>query len=446
MLLRDRFGLPVSTASRVAVGWLDEALLLIALYRGDPIGALDAALAEDPDFTIAWAIRAAILAQQTDAAFADEAVRSLRAGFACAPLSGDRERAHLAAAEAFVKGRFHESVGLYARIAMDHPRDLFAVQAAHAGAFFTGRQSDLRDVPLQALRGWSPGEPGRHAVLGMAAFGLEECGDYARALTFGQEATDSDQRDAWAVHAVAHVHEMRGDTRAGVAWLEAFPQAWSDSAFSYHNWWHLALLNLDTGDHAGALALYDAKVRPADSDVVLEWIDASAMLWRLRLEGVDVGDRWRSLAERWSRAAEDGVYAFNDLHAVMAFIGAGRSGDVARTLASMRRVASEDTDNGRMTREVGLPLAEGFAALDSGRADVALERMAPVRGLAQRFGGSHAQRDVVSLTMLHAALRAGRDEAAQSLAAERLAMKPDSPWARSLAARVRRKEGAPAAL
>jgi tetratricopeptide (TPR) repeat protein len=432
----DRFGLPVSTSARGAVDRLDEALLLIALYRGDPVGALDAALAEDPDFTIAWAIRAAVLAQQTDAAFADEAARSLRAGSACAARASDRERAHLAGAEAFAKGRLHESVGLYARIAMDHPRDLFAVQAAHGGAFFTGRQSDLRDVPLQALRAWSPGEPGRHAILGMAAFGLEECGDYTRALALGQEATDNEPRDAWAVHAVAHVHEMRGDTRAGTAWLEAFPQAWSDSAFSYHNWWHLALLKLDAGDHAGALALYDAKVRPADSNVVLEWIDASAMLWRLRLEGVDFGDRWAPLAARWSRAAEDGVYAFNDLHAVMAFIGAGRELDVARTLKAMRKAAAGVGDNAAMTRDVGLPAAEAFVAFDVGRFAEAHHIIARVRGVAQRFGGSHAQRDVLSLTMLHAALRGGAREAAQALAAERLAHKPESPWARALARRA----------
>ena len=65
-----------------------------------------------------------------------------------------REQAHLAAADAWAKGRLHESVSRYARIAMEHPRDLFAVQSAHAGSFFTGRQSDLRDIPLQALRDW----------------------------------------------------------------------------------------------------------------------------------------------------------------------------------------------------------------------------------------------------------------------------------------------------
>jgi hypothetical protein len=185
------------------------------------------------------------------------------------------------------------------------------------------------------------------------------------------------------------------------------------------------------------LKLYDTKVRREDlSSLLLEWIDASALLWRLRLEGVDVGARWQSLAKSWERTADDGFYAFNDLHAMMAFLGAGRTDDVARTLASMRRTASEDSDNGSMTRAVGLPLAEAFVAFDAGNYAETVDKIGAVRGIAQRFGGSHAQRDILSLTMLHAALRAGTQPVAEALAAERLAHKPESPWARALSKRA----------
>jgi hypothetical protein len=155
-------------------------------------------------------------------------------------------------------------------------------------------------------------------------------------------------------------------------------------------------------------------------------------LWRLKLEGIDVGDRFARLAMCWERAAEDGIYAFNDLHAVMAFLGAGRLADVDRTVCSMRRIAVEPSDNGFMTRAIGLPLAEALVDFDAGRHAECVEKIAAVRGLAQRFGGSHAQRDILSLTALHAALRAGLTEHAQSFAAERLAHKPHSPWAQRL--------------
>ena len=51
-------------------------------------------------------------------------------------------------------------------------------------------------------------------------------------------------------------------------------------------------------------------------------------------------------------------------------------------------------------------------------------------------GGSHAQRDIITLTALHAAIRGGMAGAAQAMASERVAHKPESPWARNLAMRA----------
>jgi hypothetical protein len=208
-MLKDRYGNPVSTTSRAALAHYDEALDLVRVYRGDPIAALDASLAEDPRFGTAWAARAGLLVQQADKAYAEEAVRSISAGRA-ANLS-DRDRIHLHAAQDWNEGRFHQGTARLAFLAREHPRDLLAVQYAHVGCFYLGLQHELRDWPLQALRAFAPGDDGRSHLLGMAAFGLEECGDYARADQYGREAVALDPRDGWAVHAVAHVNEMRGD-------------------------------------------------------------------------------------------------------------------------------------------------------------------------------------------------------------------------------------------
>lgn len=50
----------------------------------------------------------------------------------------------------------------------------------------------------------------------------------------------------------------------------------------------------------------------------------------------------------------------------------------------------------------------------------------PLRANANRFGGSHAQRDVLSWTLTEAAIRLGNRELAEALVAERLALKPES--------------------
>lgn len=430
-MITDLYGNPLSTGSHEAQEHFDRALKLIRTYHGDPIAPLDAALDADPQFGLAWITRAILLAQTTDRLYLDEVRRCLRAAEACD--LDTRERAHLAAAQAWADGRLHDSTAAFGRIALEAPRDLLALQMAHGGCFFTGRQFDLRDWPLQAMRAFGDHDEGKHAVLGMAAFGLEECGDYARALDLGMTAVELDPTDAWAVHAVAHVHEMRGDIGAGKAWLTATQAGWAeDCGFAYHNWWHLALLHLDAQDHGAALDLYDQRVRPGGgSDIVLEMLDASALLWRLRLEGVDVGDRFSRLADTWSGKTA-GHYAFNDVHAAMAMAGDGRLHDAEKLRADMRRSLDAGGDNKAMTIEVGLPLVEALIAFEAGRYAETVDKILPVRGLAQRFGGSHAQRDVLTLTALTAAIRGGLRSTAEALAAERITHKPDSPWARRL--------------
>jgi len=233
-MLKDRYGNTVSTASRAALGYYDEALELVRLCRGDPVAAIDAALAEDPEFGSACTTRAGLLVQQTDKALSEEIECSLRAG-AAARLSA-RDGVHLAAAQDWAKGRYHEGTRRLASLTRETPRDLLAVQFAHTGCFFLGLQAELRGGPLQALRAFERGEDGYGVQLGMAAFGLEEFGDFFRAETFGKEAVSIDPRDGWAVYAVAHVNEMRGDLEAGIPWLADNAKDWSpDSGFAYHN-------------------------------------------------------------------------------------------------------------------------------------------------------------------------------------------------------------------
>jgi hypothetical protein len=106
-------------------------------------------------------------------------------------------------------------------------------------------------------------------------------------------------------------------------------------------------------------------------------------------------------------------------------------------LETLRRSAHGHGDNAEMTRAVGLPAAEAFMAFAQGRHTEAVEKLAAIRGIAQRFGGSHAQRDVISLTLLQAAIRGGMKPTAEAFSAERLATKPQSPWAQRLSRQAR---------
>lgn len=81
--------------------------------------------------------------------------------------------------------------------------------AAHQVDFMRGDSRMLRDRIARALPAWDAGRPGWHAMLGMYAFGLEECGQYVDAERHGREAVEIEPRDGWAWHAVARAGETR---------------------------------------------------------------------------------------------------------------------------------------------------------------------------------------------------------------------------------------------
>jgi uncharacterized protein HemY len=145
-----------------------------------------------------------------------------------------------------------------------------------------------------------------------------------------------------------------------------------------------------------------------------------------------------AVAQRWEDKLdiEQGFYAFNDVHAMMSFAATGRRPAIERLLADMRRTALQaGGSNQEMTREIGLPLAEGMLAFAEGRYAQAIEHIEPVRDVANRFGGSHAQRDVLTLTLIEAATRSGDRSRARHLLAERLVHKPTA-WSARLATRA----------
>jgi hypothetical protein len=65
-----------------------------------------------------------------------------------------------------------------------------------------------------------------------------------------------------------------------------------------------------------------------------------------------------------------------------------------------------------------------------------VELLRSVRPVAIRFGGSHAQRDLLNLTLIEAAFRSGQARIARALAAERTHLKPSSPFNWRLTARA----------
>jgi hypothetical protein len=89
-----------------------------------------------------------------------------------------------------------------------------------------------------------------------------------------------------------------------------------------------------------------------------------------------------------------------------------------------------------MTRDVGLPVAHALLAFAREDYGLTVNLLRDVRLIAHRFGGSHAQRDVLALTLVEAALRDGARSLAKVLTAERMGLKPNSEGNRKLASRA----------
>ena len=233
---------------------------------------------------------------------------------------------------------------------------------------------------------------------------------------------------------MTHVHEMQGRYDEGAAWLASRSDDWApDNGFAYHNWWHLALFHLERCDTAAALALLDERVMPG-AEFALQRIDISALLWRLRLMGVDVGERFAASAAGWPAGARGRALRVQRPPR-RARAGRRRPARRRRRAWSRRRARSgrERSTLGAMAADVGVPLMLGVLAHGRGRHADAVEALWAARDGCHRFGGSHAQRDLVDQTLIDAAIRAGQPRLARHLLNERALIEAGDAVRRALA-------------
>lgn len=416
--MKDSLGHPLSGANAASLRAFVAAQEELKCLVDDPVASVEQALQASPEMIMAWVLKAYLhlLGTEPSGLAVARACCQAAAGL---PAS-DRERRHLEAASLLTQGQWHAAGRALEDLSIFYPLDLLALQVGHQVDYFTGDARMLRDRIARALPAWQPDMPGYHAVLGLHAFGLEENGDYAAAEKQGRASVELEPRDSWAWHAVAHVMEMTHQPASGIRWLQPNVPVWSRGSFlAVHNWWHLALFHLELEHLDEVLRLYDEAIGGTDSRVVLDLVDASAMLWRLHLRGVNLGVRPGALADRWQAVGVPGLYAFNDMHAMMAYVCAGRESQEEALLEAQRRAMGRDDDNAGFTREVGYAATSALQAFGRGDFARSAEALRTIRSRAHRFGGSHAQRDVIDLTLLEAARRGGQDRLAAALAFER---------------------------
>ncbi len=404
-MIPDRFGALHENCDPQALAAYESAAAEFLRHRS-PVPSLFHALALDPRHGGALALKGfcnILLARQ-------ETVAQARAIYSDMPEKSGSSR-DLVLREALglcCEGRTERAIAILREYLADRPSDIVAIKIVHALQFMSGAGRDMAAFMQERLGRLDAHAPGYAYVLGCHAFALEEAGDFAQAEALAQAALHGDRCDLWAMHALAHVYEMNGRNREGVIWIESARDLWADAGnFGFHLAWHLALFNLNLGKSDRALAIYDYDVRAVRTEDFRDMANAVSILWRLRQEGVDTGERFEELAEIARRRSADTTLIFASLHNLLALIATGDLDGAEALLSSLRAEAlCADRTQAAVVKTIGLPLAA--ALVDFARADsnASLRRGLsdlPLRDLPL-LGGSHAQRDVFlrSLAMMAA--------------------------------------------
>ena len=372
---------------------------------GDPLAQIETLLAQYPDFAMGHVLRSGIAVASKDPdllALVDEAASAaLRAPTRWSA----RERAHLAAACAWRAGEPVIAAERYAAMLRQWPYDLLALRLAQSCYFFLGQTAALRDVVDLVWRDWHADMPGVEYLLAMAAFAYAENGDPSRAQNLGLRALEIEPAFPIAIHSVAHALFDAGEHERGALWMQRRRANWAlDGRMLVHNAWHLALFELESGQTRRALAIFDHELLPAVSSAA-DAADATALLWRMQLDGMHPGERWRWLSAIWAAHITPGFWGLLDIHAAIAFHAAGDFERARCHVYALERCTHGNTHAADVARNVTLPAMHAIGAFFAGayaESSAALRALLP---LLSQTGGSQVQHELLARMMRYAQAR-----------------------------------------
>lgn len=427
-MLVDRYQGQHSTTSETAVSEFEKAVFAVAAHR-PAATPLTAAIKADENLVAGHALKGlgvALLGKAEDLAAGRIALEQARAALVRTDGGTGFERTLVEALENATQGTFKTAAARLESRVSDHPKDFLCLKLANALRFMTGEPKSMRQTTSSVLGDWDKADAGYGFVLGLHAFGLEETGSFAEAEAIGKNAVIAEPADAWGVHAVSHVMEMRGQPSDGADWLESSRQLWPlCNNFGFHLAWHLALFRLEAAEYDAVLELYDQEIRPVETDDFRDMANAASMLWRLQQEGVDVGDRWKGVHEIAYNRRTDTTYVFASLHYLLALLGAGDKPAALELVENLRVRAKSpaNDDQAQVAAEVGVAFAELIVRLHSNGGPVS--DMCDVALRLPAIGGSRAQRDVFVRTLMMLAAESGEAATFDAVTRLRCAMKSE---------------------
>uniref|UniRef100_A0AAQ4NZ04 Tetratricopeptide repeat domain 38 n=1 Tax=Gasterosteus aculeatus aculeatus TaxID=481459 RepID=A0AAQ4NZ04_GASAC len=373
-------GLPLSTSSNEACKLYDAILTQYVKWQNDENvggfeGSISAIQAADPNFVMGHVIStglelvSTVSSTRLNQRLAGAVRRTVE--LADSQALSSRERLHVVL---FPHGA---ACDVWEDILVDHPTDMLALKFSHDGYFYTGAKAQLRDSVARVLPYWKPHMP------------------FFSFLVQGLAMTP---KDAWSVHSVAHVYEMKAEVDKGLKFMESREKDWQVHILCCYSY---AKVN------SKRLSCVQVIRRCKATGSMLDTVDASSMLCRLQMEGVCVKDRWQEVLQVTRPHTDDHVTLFNDVHFLMASLGAKDGGTSRRLLEGLQELAKEPGDNQQhhLAASLGVSMVEAMTEYDQGNYNRTVELLYPLRYRLVEMGGSDAQRDVFNRLLIHAAIK-----------------------------------------
>jgi tetratricopeptide (TPR) repeat protein len=430
--MKDARDLEVSSDDAAAVAAADDfAARLLRLDQG--VEAILDAATRWPDTPIIQLYAAAFwLYGQTGDALASAGSRL----HVCRGLAMNaRERALHGALTRWLANDGLRAVEAMEAITAKWPGDLCTAKFAEFLYYVLGQQH-MGPRFLAHMTRLEPVHAGDPDFLAMAGFASELCDDFAAAEKRAERALSIEARNPWAQHALTHVLIRQGRIPEGLSRMEAFLPllATCGRPIHSHDAWHLALLHLEELDIDATMRVFRDHIWGITPDLVVEQLDAIALLWRVEMAGTAMDAEWPLIAEHVAPRASETFMPFMNAHYVYALARAGRTDDVAAALAAVReRSAGEDEEAKRVWAPVGCAVIEAAAAFGAGERARAAALLDPVMPMMTWIGGSDAQDDLFRQTYLRSLQAAGRHADAAAYFERMTAGKSCTPLDRVLA-------------
>jgi len=374
------------------------------LYRrSDAMQLLSQARDADPECAFAQAVFGLMLGSARKAALAPQIQDALALAKAHASTASKREQHYVEALDAASSGNPLRAASIYESILNEHPGDLLALTFLQGELFWAGEMPRSAKSSTNLEKHWHHTSPHYAAFLANRAFDLEEINELEAAETIGRKAIELDDSNIWAAHAVAHVLYMQNRADDGAAWVEQLSSKWQNAnQMQFHLWWHHCLFMLEQGDHAKVLAHYDSHVRNSEHplmqttpDLFLDIQNSASLLWRLQTAGVDVAQRWHSLADVVKARVDDISSPFTSAHFALVFAATNDDASHTQLINAMQAYIS-DNPNTELSASVkaALPAAKAAKYHFEGNHSGVISTLLPALDTLEKMGGSHAQQDV----------------------------------------------------